>query len=244
MEQKGQKAELDVKLSLRELVKTWMRSVTAKAAALFEEAYPDFAGQVTQSIASGSRFVARKAVSRLPSDRSQRLNSRQRVDLATRIFVEHGSAIRLMIRQHAVANQEEEDEAYQNLYLSLVCNPPPQPLANVRAYLNTVIRNDIIEAMRRRKKRQAMITRYAMSRARQELDNSPDDFVAQAEEARRIVNLLAVRLPTREARAVIERYMYGYSATEVAQHLQVKRETASQYACNGLRRARAVASRD
>ena len=122
------------------------------------------------------------------------MDRHKRVDLATRIFAEHGSAIRSMIRQH-VTCQEEEDEVYQNLYLSLVCNPPPEPLTNVTAYLNTVIRNDIIDAVRQRKSRQQMVTRYAMSRTRDEVEDAPDDRVTQAEEVQRIAGLVGKLLP-------------------------------------------------
>ncbi|MCL5280344.1 MAG: hypothetical protein M1376_10610, partial [Planctomycetes bacterium] len=98
-----------------------------------------------------------------------------------------------MIRQH-VTRSDEEDEVYQNLYLSLVCNPPPQPLDNVAGYLNTVIRNDIIDAVRQRRNRRQIISRYMMSRARDDVEEAPDDCVTQAEEVQRIAGLVG-KLP-------------------------------------------------
>jgi RNA polymerase sigma factor (sigma-70 family) len=165
------------------------------------------------------------------------MDSHKRVDLATRIFAEHGSAIRAMIRQHAT-RKEEEDEVYQNLYLSLVCNPPPQPLVNVLAYLNTVVRNDVIDAVRQRRNRQEMVSRYAMSHAGGEVDGAPDDRVTQTEEMQRITDLVANLLPAREATAVIERYVYGYSMADVALHMRVRERTVSRYICVGLKRVR------
>ncbi|MCX5645164.1 MAG: sigma-70 family RNA polymerase sigma factor [Phycisphaerae bacterium] len=170
------------------------------------------------------------------------MEKQQRVDLATRIFAEHGSVIRSMIRQH-VTNQEEEDEVYQNLYLSLVCSPPPETLINVTAYLNTVIRNDVIDAVRRRKSRQQMVSKYAMSQPWDEVEDAPDGRVTQAEQVQRITSLVGKLLPAHEALAVIERYVYEHSMTDIASHLRVKERTASRYACVGIRRIREVVFR-
>ena len=171
------------------------------------------------------------------------MDSHKKVELATQIFAEYGPAIRTMIRQH-VTRSDEEDEVYQNLYLSLVCNPPPQPLNNVSAYLNTVIRNDIIDAVRQRKSRQEMVSRYAMSRARDDVEDAPDDRVTQAEEVQRIAGLVGKLLPAHEAQAVIERYVYGHSTMEVASRMQVKERTVARYTCIGLRRIRQAVSRN
>jgi RNA polymerase sigma factor (sigma-70 family) len=165
------------------------------------------------------------------------MDKHKRVDLAAQIFAEHGSAIRAMIRQH-VTGKDEEDEVYQNLYLSLVCRPPSQLPANVLAYLNTVIRNDVIDAMRRRKSRQQMVSRYAMSQTYEEMESAPDDLVTQAEEVQRVTRLVGKLLPAREARVVIERYVYGHSTTDIALRMRVTERTVSRYACVGIRRIR------
>lgn len=171
------------------------------------------------------------------------MDKQKRVDLATWIFAEHGSAIRAMIRQH-VTCQEEEDEVYQNLYLSLVCSPPLEPPANIPAYLNTVIRNDVIDAVRQRRSHQQMVSKYAMWQTHDEVEDAPDDRVTQAEEVQRITGLVGKLLPAREARAVIERYVYGHSMTDIAQHMRVKERTVSRYACVGIRRIRDAVSKD
>lgn len=165
------------------------------------------------------------------------MDTQKRVDLATQIFAEHGSVIRTMIRQH-VTGADEEDEVYQNLYLSLVCNPPAQAPINVPAYLNTIIRNDVIDAVRRRKSAQQMVGRYAMHQAREEMESPPDDVVTQAEEVQRVTGLVGELLPAREAMAVIDRYVYDYSLTDIALHMGVTPRTASRYVCVGIRRVR------
>ncbi len=165
------------------------------------------------------------------------MDSHERVALATQIFAEQGTAIRALIRLH-VTRPEEEDEVYQNLYLSLVCNPPPQPLTNVSAYLSTVIRNDIIDAVRRRKSQQELVSRYAMCQTWSEVEEAPDERVTRTEEVQRVTDLVAKLLPAHEATAVIERYVYGRSTTDIALHMQVKARTVARYTCVGLKRIR------
>ena len=165
------------------------------------------------------------------------MDSHEKVALATRIFAEYGTAIRALIRLY-VTRPEEEDEVYQNLYLSLVCNPPPQPLTNVSAYLSTVIRNDIIDAVRRRKSQQELVSRYAMSQTWSEVEEAPDERVTRTEEVQRVTDLVAKLLPAHEATAVIARYVYGHSTTDIAAHMRVKARTVSRYTCVGLKRIR------
>ena len=70
------------------------------------------------------------------------------------------------------------------------------------------------------------------------MEDAPDDLVTQAEEVQRITRLVGKLLPAREATVVIERYVYGYSTSDIASHLRLKQRTVSRYACVGLRRIR------
>lgn len=171
------------------------------------------------------------------------MDSHKKVELATQIFAEYGPAIRTMIRQY-VTRSDEEDEVYQNLYLSLVCNPPPEPLENVAGYLNTAIRNDIIDAVRKRRCHREMVSRYLTGCSSNDVEAGPDDRMTRAEEVQRITGLMDKLLPAHEAQAVLERYVYGHSATEVASRMQVKERTVARYACAGLKRIRQAVSRD
>ncbi len=171
------------------------------------------------------------------------METHRSVDLAAQILIEHEPAIRAMIRRHA-GNKDEEDDIYQNLYLSLVCNPAPVPLANTLAYLNTVIKNDVIDAARRRKSYQEMISRYGVSRIYDETETDPQAVVIREEEMQRIAAFVE-SLPAHEARAVAERYGYGHTTTDTAKRMSVKERTVSRYLCIGLRHIRqAVAGLD
>jgi RNA polymerase sigma factor (sigma-70 family) len=165
------------------------------------------------------------------------METQERLELAEQIFAEHGPAIRAMIRRHA-GNSAEEEDVYQNLYLSLVCNPVPAPLTNTLAYLNTVIKNDIIDSARRRKSYQEMISRYAVTRRYEERENNPEEDVMREEQVQRIVAYVESSLPTHEARAVAERYGSGHNTADTARNMHVKERTVSRYLCMGLKRIR------
>lgn len=165
------------------------------------------------------------------------MQNQEKLDLAAQLFTEHEPAIRAMIRRHA-GNKEEEEDIYQNLYLSLVCNPVPGPLTNTLAYLNTVIRNDVIDAARRRRSYQEMISRYAAGHTCEEPDNNPEDEIIRDEQMRRISELIRSSLPPHEAKAVAQRYGYGHNTADTAKHMQVKERTVSRYLCIGLKRIR------
>ncbi len=172
------------------------------------------------------------------------MEMQERLSFASKVFTEHESAIRALIRRHA-DNREEEEDLYQNLYLSLLCNPAPSPLTNTVAYLSTVIKNDVIDAARRRKSYQEMISRYAAVRVHDEKENNPAEAVIHDEELRRIATLVQSALPAHEAKAVIERYEHGYSTADAATHMHVKERTVSRYLCIGLKRIReAIAGLD
>jgi len=60
----------------------------------------------------------------------------------------------------------------------------------------------------------------------------------QAEEARRVFELIEKRLPHSEARAVILRYREHYSVREAAEKMGVDSMTLKGYVCEGLHRNR------
>lgn len=162
------------------------------------------------------------------------MDAHKRVKFATRIFKEHDLAIRAMIRR-CVSNRKEWDDVYQNLFLSLVCNPPSLPLANTLAYLNTVVKHDIINTTQRRKRCRQVLCKYATSQAQKEANNDPAEKVIREEEMQRIAECVRSSLPARQARAVLERYGEGRSISDIAKGMHVKKRTISRYLCIGLK---------
>jgi RNA polymerase sigma factor (sigma-70 family) len=164
------------------------------------------------------------------------VETQKRVELAARIFEEYGPAIRAIIRSQ-VSNAAEQEDLYQNLYLALVSRPVPPSITNPLAYLSTIIRNDVIDAARRRKTHREMVARYATNQPSEDVDGNPEKRAIREEEMRQIAACIQ-SLPVHEAKALAARYGSGRSTTDAAQSMQVKERTVSRYLCLALKRIR------
>ena len=154
---------------------------------------------------------------------------------AEAIFAEHDRVIRAMIRRHTDDPDEQED-IYQNLYLTLVCKPVPCPTTNVLGYLDRVIRNDVIDAVRRRRKYADVLSTYAEGLPSRTVGR-PEDALVREEQYRQVRTCIQ-SLPQHEATAVVERFERQRSIGETARHMGLKERTISRYVSVALSRIR------
>ncbi len=164
------------------------------------------------------------------------METQKSVELAARIFEQYGPAIRAIIRNQ-VSSATEQEDVYQNLYLALVARPIPSSITNPLAYVNTMIRNDLIDAARHRKSHREMVARYAANQPAEDAEGNPENRAIREEEIRQITEAIQ-SLPVHEAKAIAARYGCGRSTTDAAQSLQVKERTVSRYVCLALKRIR------
>ncbi len=73
---------------------------------------------------------------------------RNNLDLASKVFAEHSDFIRAVIRSQ-VKNEAQADDIFQDFFLSLVYNPVPKGVKNMKSYLYRAIINDVVDAFRR-----------------------------------------------------------------------------------------------
>ena len=69
------------------------------------------------------------------------------VNAAAKLFTKHGSYIRTVIRYH-VKDENQEDDLFQEFFLSLIVNPLPAGVRNIKPFLYRTITNRIIDATR------------------------------------------------------------------------------------------------
>ena len=112
---------------------------------------------------------------------------------------------------------------------------------NVRQYLYRTIKNDVTDAVRRRKSYNARIDRYARRQPELVVRDYPHDILARAEETHRIFRLVEKHLPQREAEAVMQRYRYDKDSGDAAEAMGVNRRTFSRYLCMGIKKIRKLA---
>ncbi len=161
----------------------------------------------------------------------------ERVAAAEAVFREHWAMIN-EVAKACMRNSCEAEDVFQDLFISLVEKPIPAGVRNVRQYLFTTIRNDVTDAVRRRRNYDARIERYARRRPEGAAGEFPHDILARAEETHRIFELVERHLPQREAEAVLQRYCYDKDAGDAAQAMGVNRRTFSRYLCMGIKKIR------
>lgn len=164
------------------------------------------------------------------------MTRKERIQLAGEIFHEHGSQIRHLIRRY-VRDENDVDDIYQNVFLSLV-RTPPSSLTFLLAYLSRVVKNHTIDAVRRTTSYGGCIERYANLRRRNAAGSDPETTLIQAEQMAILIALVESSIPPHMADVIMERYAHGRNMTEAATRLGIKERTVSRYCCVGLKRMR------
>ncbi|MHC4647788.1 MAG: RNA polymerase sigma factor [Planctomycetota bacterium] len=170
---------------------------------------------------------------------------RENVERATEVFDEYGDTIRAMISFHA--NNREEEDLFQALFLSLVRKPIPRGIRNVRGYLYKVVINDVFDDARKSQAHRNRIDKYAKRRKLETAGGqkqTPTDIAVWKEEKLGILQMIAEELPPREGQAVIQRYCLGNSVTAGAKKMGIGKRTFSRYACLGLKKIRGLLSKE
>ena len=175
--------------------------------------------------------------------RQEKAKNGKKVKLATEIFNEYGDAIRTIIRS-IVDDESKVDDIFQDFFLSIVHKPVPLSIRNLRGYLCRAVINDIRDATRRAQKYQIRIRKYAECRDYGEIVKQPQVIVAQAEEYRKMVQLIERQLSPCEAEAVILKYSHDENIRDAAEKMNVKKRTFSVYLSEGLRKIRRITCGD
>ncbi len=163
---------------------------------------------------------------------------RDNVNLANKVFAEHGDFIHAVIRSK-LKNKAQADDIFQDFFLSLVHKPLPAGVRNIKSYLYRAISNDVVDAARRAEKYQVQIHKY---HKQQNYSINKTSFgnaiVIEEEELGKMFALIKGRLRDSESQAIALRYKNKYSIKEVAKKMGVKRTSVSRYISTGLKKMR------
>jgi RNA polymerase sigma factor (sigma-70 family) len=167
--------------------------------------------------------------------------SKKNVQRAAKVFEQYGDEIHAMIK-FQINDESRMDDIFQNLFVSLVRNPIPAGISNVKGYLYRAVKNDVIDASRRTRSHENCIRKYAERQGDVEVaaHRSPDSHAVEFEEIVNLCWLIAEALPPSEAKAVILTCRDDLSMTEAGDEMGVNARSVSRYKCLGLRKAREV----
>ena len=161
------------------------------------------------------------------------------VSLAAKVFAEYGDFIYGII-YYKVKNVAQADDLYQDFFLSLVSNPIPSSVKNIKSYLYKAITNDIIDASRQMERYKTLINKYANHLNFSINKNDSKRASIKEKQINEIFELLSGQLSPSEAKAITLRYRERCSINEVAEKMDVKKETVSRYICTGLKKIRQI----
>ena len=184
-------------------------------------------------------LLARRGVAVVVSEyRVNGENGAQTGHLAHQIIFRHEDFIRAVIRFHS-RNASDEEDLYQELFLSLIVRPVPAEVRNIRSYLYRVISRDAADLVRRDRANQEIIKKYREeSGGEARRCEAPEKGIALTEELDTAFRRLAVRLCPRVATAVRLRYRENCSIAEIAREMGVEKRTVSRYIARGVRTLR------
>ena len=164
-------------------------------------------------------------------------NDRANVKKAAGIFDEYGEFI-FGIIFYKVHDKSLTEDLYQDFFLSLVSNPVPQDVRNIKSYLYKSLKNDVIDAGRRTERYRNLKSGYAEYTGYVINKKSSGNAFNSEERTDEIFELIGGNLKPSEARAITLRYKKDRSIGEIAKEMNVKKESVSRYICVGLDKLR------
>jgi RNA polymerase sigma factor (sigma-70 family) len=163
------------------------------------------------------------------------------VKRAADIFETHGDEIRAMISLN-VKEESAADDAFQNLFLTIVNTPVPEDVERVSSYLFRVVANDVIDESRRSSNYAEFVREYRGRAGHRAEHESPERDAISAEETSRMLRSLRKRLPSHEAEALIQKYYHDKEPKDAAKIMDVDSKSFSQYLYRGTTRMRRLHS--
>jgi RNA polymerase sigma factor (sigma-70 family) len=159
---------------------------------------------------------------------SNRTEIHERVRLAAEVFGEYGDDIRAIIYFN-VTDQSRADDLFQDFFVSLVHNPIPPDIEDIKGYLYRAITNDVIDVRRQTRNHQEYVQKYAETQRSDMIQDDPQNGFIQAEATERMFRLMESYLSKREATAVVQRYAMGLSMAATAKKMHLNKTSVYRY---------------
>ena len=168
--------------------------------------------------------------------------SANNLDHTEQIFIEHGNFIRTAIRFH-VKNEAECDDLFQEFFMSLIVNPIPKDVKNMRGFLYRAVTGRVKDAFKKVTRYRAKLSGYA-EKWQHPIEDSPETTAIEREEVEKVFELIHKCLPKKEALAVSLRYGKDGDTRKAVETMGVKSATVNRYVCVGIKKIRNILKRE
>ena len=153
------------------------------------------------------------------------------------LFEEHEAFIRSVI-QYALGNPSEADDFFQELFLSLAFNPPPEELTSPRGYLYRYIMERSMDRRRSLSRRKKRLRQVSLDVDPPSDQKTAESIISQGEQIGILFEQIKKHISRNEARAIFYRFKYDWTYEETAKKMGLKPRTVVRYICTGLKKLR------
>jgi RNA polymerase sigma-70 factor (ECF subfamily) len=162
----------------------------------------------------------------------------QNVSEAAELFTVHGDFL-LKIFQKSLSEQDAYD-LWQDLFLSLATKPIPSEIPNIRSYLYRAAVNDILDFKRRSQLHKEKMGEYYCMLKPDQFDDSPAQHLIDIESLTEIFKHIEQNLPLTIGQVVLDKHINDMSYRQIAEKMNLKRETVNRYMSVGIKRIREI----
>lgn len=152
----------------------------------------------------------------------------RRVGSAAEVFSQYSHEIRAMIGFN-VKDTSRADDIFQNLFISLVRDPIPPHVTDVKAYLYRIIVNDVYDTFRRTKIHHESVEKYAETRKHDVAQEDPQDSLMKAEETQQMLGVIERQLPKHQAVVLAHHLENGLNANDTAEKMHLSKKSVYRY---------------
>jgi len=162
----------------------------------------------------------------------------QNVNEAAELFSVHGDFL-LRIFQKDLPEQDAYD-LWQDLFLSLVTNPVPRHIPNIRSYLYRAAINDIVDFKRRSQMHKEKIGEYSYMFKSEQFDGNPAQHLMNVENLSEIFRQIEQSLPSTVGQVILDKHKNNMSHRQIAEKMNLKQETVNRYMSVGMKKIREI----
>ncbi len=151
-----------------------------------------------------------------------------RVASAAEIFAKYGNQIRAIIHFH-LEDKSRADDVFQDFFVSLVHNPIPAHIEDVKTYLYKALTHDAIDVCRRANNYREGVQKYTECHRYDQAQEDPQSNFVHVEGTKEMFRLIESRLSKREAAVLWHRFANGLSTADTAKKTNMDANAVARY---------------
>lgn len=168
--------------------------------------------------------------------------AKQNVENVAEMFATHGDFLFRVFRKEL--SEADAHDLWQNLFLSLITKPVPAHTTNIRRYLYQAAIHDIIDFKRSAKTHERRIGEYSTTLQRTQYDRGPVEQLIGIESVKDAFKKIEENLSPAIGQAVLHKFRKQLSHREIAEKMNIKKETVDKYLSVGTKKMEQIRGKD